>query len=486
MSDSESGDGMDELQAILDEYASKETKQKGKSTKKSTTTKEPAEWIKSEEEVRLEKLIFGDKEGLLENLKKSSVLEDSDKDDKIEEPQSKKRKPAWEDSDDNIKIGELSEHSRNADKQLKKELETRYGRIFKTPKWADLDQKPDVDSEDEIFQTVGFVSKTKSVSLEPTILDFKRQQDLNRKKHFQGTVNSVQFHPTSTMAMVSCSSGITALFAVDGSKNKKFHSFRFEGFPIKCSRISICGTKAMFSAGKSYYYTYDLMQATEIKHYVGFKRQFEYFDISPDGKYFATVGLMGFIYLYDMKCKELLHTFKQEDRVADLRFSMDSTKIIATSTSSYVTIYDVRKERIMHSFLDDGCIHGMSLALSPNGKMLATGSAEGAVNIYDYEKVFLSKAPQPEKTLLNLTTYITNLNFNHSSEILGMCSSMVKSSVRMVHFPTGTVYSNFPGLSQDPLPLVKRISFSPSSGYLGLGLVESEVALFRLKHFKNY
>lgn len=490
MSDSESGDGMDELQAILDEYSAKESKEsKSKSSTNSTAKSETNEWLKSEEEIRLEKLIFGDKEGLLENLKKSTSDGEEDKnDDEIEEPVTKKRKPAWEDEDDEIKLGELYGKPVKADKSLKEKLKSRHERLFKTPKWADLDRKrDDDDSDNEILQTVGFIARHNSETLEPQNIFIKRLRDLNRAKMCSGGVRNVQFHPTSTVGMVSSSKGIATLFAVDGAKNDKLHSISFNNFNIKCSRILNCGTQALFTGGYSHYYTYDLMQATEIRHQTHSKLlTLANFEISPNGKYFAASGLSGQMHLFDMKCKELIHTFKQEDNVQAMRFSLDSNKIIASSDGSSVSIFDVRQQRMMHSFLDDGCIHGCSLAVSPNEKMLATGSSEGAVNIYDYDQVFLSKAPRPEKTLLNLTTAVTHLNFNHSSEILGMCSKMVKSAVRLVHFPTGTVFANFPVNPQTDLGHVKEVQFSPSSGYMALAMGANNAPLYRLKHFKNY
>ncbi|XP_055838247.1 U3 small nucleolar RNA-associated protein 18 homolog [Episyrphus balteatus] len=489
MSDSESGDGMEELQAIVDEYAAKEktkpNKQpnKRKPTQKPKPDDKPIEWIKSEEEIRLEKLIFGDKEGLIENLQKSSTKSDEDAD---ESPQIKKRKPAWEDNDDNITMGEITKRAFAADKTLQDQLKSKFQRTTKTPKWADLDAKKEVHSDEEILQTVGFIAKSKSNALPSERISVKKLKDLNRETYAEGIINSIQFHPTSTVAMVSGENCLATLYAIDGKQNEKLHCIRFKDFPIKCARILNCGTKAMFASTSHNYYSYDLMQAVEMHHLMPRRMRITQFEVSPDGRYFVSKGNCGEMHLLDMKSKEFIHTFKQEDACQGIKFSADCTKIISTSNRDKVSIFDIRRQRVMHTFADDGCIKGQSLAISPDGKLIACGSCEGIVNIYDYEKVFESKTPKPLKTIMNLTTKITGLNFNHSSEILGLCSGVVKGGMRLCHIGSGTVFANFPGNTIEKLPNIRDIQFSPSSGYIALQTWKKEAPLYRLKHFSNY
>jgi hypothetical protein len=38
-----------------------------------------------------------------------------------------------------------------------------------------------------------------------------------------------------------------------------------------------------------------------------------------------------------------------------------------------VYIWDVRQRKCRHVFVDDGCIHSSSLAVSPNGRYVACG-----------------------------------------------------------------------------------------------------------------
>jgi hypothetical protein len=110
-----------------------------------------------------------------------------------------------------------------------------------------------------------------------------------------------------------------------------------------------------------------------------------------------------------------------------------------------VYLWDVRQRRCRHVFVDDGCIHGSALAASPDGHYLATGygvtaaerarrlllifclfvclflpppvvirSDSGVVNLYDATTLEKSSAPEPLKIVMNLTTTITDLKFNHT------------------------------------------------------------------------
>jgi len=208
-------------------------------------------------------------------------------------------------------------------------------------------------------------------------------------------------------------------------------------------------------------------------------------EVSPCGKYLAIMGRMGEVHLLVANSNEVIYTFKQTNWSVDLCFTNDSLRLISNESAANVNIFNLRQRRLEHSFIDEGCIHGSTLALSPNQAMLATGSAEGVVNVYDFQKVQNSKLPAPEKSFMNLTTKITNLRFNHSSEMLVMSSRVVPNCIRLAHFPSGSVYANFPGIDAK-IGFVTSLNFSPNSSFLAFGTKLKEVPLFRLKHFKNY
>jgi U3 small nucleolar RNA-associated protein 18 len=88
---------------------------------------------------------------------------------------------------------------------------------------------------------------------------------------------------------------------------------------------------------------------------------------------------------------------------------------------------------------DEGSFNTTKLAISPNGQLLATGSKSGTVNLFKIQpdRTIDSK---PFKTLMNLTTSVTDLKFNSTSEILSFSSKWKKNGFRLAHIPSYTVF----------------------------------------------
>lgn len=141
--------------------------------------------------------------------------------------------------------------------------------------------------------------------------------------------------------------------------------------------------------------------------------------------------------------------------------------------------------RVRHKFVDEGCLQGTTIATSSSNQFLATGSAQGVVNLYNTEDVLQQKLPKPRKSIFNLTTSITSLKFNPSSEILALASVEIQNSIKLFHIGSGTVFSNFPNFGTK-MGHINTLNFSPGSGYIAFGDRKSVVSLYRLKHFKNY
>lgn len=209
------------------------------------------------------------------------------------------------------------------------------------------------------------------------------------------------------------------------------------------------------------------------------------FELSPCGKLMAVVGDFGEIHLLHAPTKELFTTLKQEHHCTSLVFSQDSKRLFAHSDDNEVTVFDMRTHRMEHRFVDDGCVNGTTLAISGNSKFLATGSRQGYVNLYNYDDVLKSKYPQPIKAFDNLKTEITEVKFNPSSEILGFCSADANDSIKFLHIQSTTVFDNFPA-QHDSIGKITTLSFSPASGFFGVGNVSGQVPLYRLKHYNNY
>lgn len=371
--------------------------------------------------------------------------------------------------------------------KYKEALTRKFEKVVGIPNWAKLDKLKEPDSDDEILQTVGHIAKTSNTVLLKSILKYKRLKDLNRVTYGEGPViSAVEFHPTSKVAIVCGLPGVTTLYSIDGYTNDKLHSMCFKNYQITGCKFNKEGKEVIFGGKSKYFYTYDLLggQTSRI-NLPTFITKMKKFELSPCGKFIAVIGRFGEIHILNSSSKEFITTFKQEHHSTGIAFSPDSSKLFSHSRDNEVTIFDIRSNRTMHRFIDDGCIQGTTISISPNGKLVSTGSAQGVVNIYNYENCLNSKIPTPEKIIYNLTTRITANKFNPTSEILAIGSDEVNDALKMIHFPSCTVFENFPG-DKAKFGRPNVISFSPGGKYFAVGNIKTEVALMNLRHYQNY
>lgn len=453
------------------------------------------EYLRSLEEHRqqLTEKVFGNKDQYLNKL---TEVADAGK----AEPtvkQENKRKAVWNDDDDEGRdvIARIDNYKCEVTQKevYKKQLESKFQRLIGTPAWANLDRQKkqsgadDDESDDEILQTIGHIAKPTADQLEAGLLQFKRMKDLNRESYAEGPlITDVRFHPTSSVSLVSGTRGLATIYSIDGKKNSKLHSMEFKNFPIRRCRFTKNGDEAIFGGSQKFFYTYNLIGGQTQRIFLPkVITKMTNFEISACEQYVAVIGRFGEVHVLYANTYELVCTLKQEHDATSVAFSVDSKYLFCHCVDSEVSIFDIGQRRFVHRFIDDGCINGTQVTISPNGQMLAAASQQGVVNVYNYDDVFKSKTPKPQKTIFNLTTAISSTVFNHSSELLAIASKEVEDAVKIVHFPSATVYRNFPAMNSH-LGKPHVINFSPQSGYLAVGDTGKQVSLFRLKHFSNF
>lgn len=226
MSDSSDSDFEDLAAAIKSNESDKEAenseidekvvKSESEDEKPAKKRRKKKKFVDPEEQKELDKFLFGDKEGLLKNLEGNKLFF-TDTVGTVEGEDESKKEAVWHDSDDddfktNTEYGEL----RNKRK---------FERIAGTPSWARLDKKDskgDSSDDEDITKTVGHLGKKdKSKELDKGELAFKRLAHINRTTLKEGRTTSVEFHPTSTVAIVAGLKGVVSMFAIDGRDNKK-------------------------------------------------------------------------------------------------------------------------------------------------------------------------------------------------------------------------------------------------------------------------
>jgi U3 small nucleolar RNA-associated protein 18 len=301
-------------------------------------------------------------------------------------------------------------------------------------------------------------------------------------------VESLHWHPQASVLLTAGLDKTLRLFHVDGKENAKIKSVFFKDLPIKCARFAPGGHEIVVSGRRSYFYTFDLERERAVR--VPFvngrsEKSLESFEYSPCGRFIAFQGDRGHVVLLSAQTKQPLGFVQMNAPVRAVTFSPDGQHMYTAGTGSDVYIWDLRNQRnCVHRFMDDGVLKNSCLSMSPNGAYFASGSTSGIVNIYDTPSIMQSSTPAPRKFLDNLTTNISQVAFNHDGQILAIGSRVKKDAFRLVHLPSGRVFSNWP-TQQTPLNYVQCFGFSAQSHFLAVGNAKGKVGLWNLAHFNQ-
>ncbi|KAI3845194.1 hypothetical protein MKX03_024852 [Papaver bracteatum] len=235
-------------------------------------------------------------------------------------------------------------------------------------------------------------------------------------------------------------------FQIDGKRNTKIQSMFLEDLPIRKASFLPDGSQVIAAGSRKFFYSFDLEKAKvdKIGPLTGREeKSLEVFEVSPYSSTIAFVGNEGHILLVSTKTKELIGTMKMNGTARSLAFADGGRQLLSSGGDGHIYHWDLRTRTCIHKAVDEGCMTGHSLSTSPNGSLFAAGSDSGIVNICNKSE-FLGGKRKPVKTVENLTTKIDFLKFNHDSQILAICSSMQKNSLKLVHIPSYTVFSNWP------------------------------------------
>ncbi|ESW20343.1 hypothetical protein PHAVU_006G200700 [Phaseolus vulgaris] len=371
--------------------------------------------------------------------------------------------------------------------------------------WARADSKMDrgsddelTDDENEVFVSRGFedldgVLKTNEDlvvksggKLLPGNLEYSRLVDANIQDPSNGPINSVQFHQNAQLFLAAGLDRKLRFFQIDGKRNAKIQSIFLEDCPIRKASFLPDGSQVIVSGRRKFFYSFDLVKARvdKIGPLVGREeKSLEDFEVSPDSKLIAFIGNEGYILLVSTKTKQLVGTLKMNGTIRSLAFAENGQQLLSGGGDGHVYHWDLRTRTCMHKGVDEGCLNSTALCTSPSGTHFAAGSDSGIVNIYSREE-FLGGKKKPIKAIENLTTRVDFMRFSHDSQILAICSGMKKSSLKLIHIPSYTVFSNWPP-SNRSLYYPRCIDFSPGGGFMAVGNASGKVLLYKLHHYQH-
>ncbi|EEY64019.1 U3 small nucleolar RNA-associated protein 18 [Phytophthora infestans T30-4] len=417
---------------------------------------------------------------------------------------SLKLKAAWVDDDDedvevNLeeqpqlrKLRKTEEDTIVDGKELNRRLKTFYQSAHGAVSWADpknflgdrqVDSDDSDDEEAELIRSTGKLIEDSGELLPQGSLEVARMKDANQHTPSNAVIQSVQFHPNGQIMLTAGLDKTLHLFQVDGSNNANIENVFVQDLPILDAKFTLGGDRAVLTGPRQYFFSYDIEagKITKIPGLYGRKeRKREKFVVSENGETIVFLGSNGYLDLVSAKSYESIGTLKMNGTVTSAVFCENDRYLISTGSDGQIYKWDMRTRRCVFVHDDEGSLGNHALAAS--SKYYAAGSKSGVVNIYD--NAGLTAKPKPRKALMHLTTQADHLKFNANSEILAMASNDAKDSLKMVHMPSLTVFSNWP-TAHTPLHYVSAMDFSPNSGYFAVGNARGRVLLYRLTHYKS-
>lgn len=193
----------------------------------------------------------------------------------------------------------------------------------------------------------------------------------------------------------------------------------------------------------------------------------------------AFCGNDGYVILFDTVSKRAKAELKLNGSVRALTFSPDGEHILASGSDGDVYRWDVRSKKCLERFANEDGTITSSLALSSS--KLAVGAESGVVNLFSGT---LGQERKPIKSIMNLSTSNDALRFNSDGQILAFSSRREKDSLKLLHVPTATVFSNWP-TSKTPLGYVWSVDFSPESKFIAIGNDKGKCLLYSLEHYSS-
>uniref|UniRef100_A0A803M0W9 U3 small nucleolar RNA-associated protein 18 homolog n=1 Tax=Chenopodium quinoa TaxID=63459 RepID=A0A803M0W9_CHEQI len=434
----------------------------------------------------------------------------------VDEDGDKQRKPAWMDDEEetvvNIsKVNRLRKLRKEEDETVisgsayVSRLRAHHAKLNPGTDWANLDAKVrtyDSDEESEVengavvasgYKNVDNILKTneelvvkRGGRLLPGILEYSRLVDANAEDPSNGPINSVQFHRNHQLLLAAGLDRKLRFFQIDGKRNKMMDSIFIEDCPIRNASFLPDGSQVIVSGRRKFFYSVDISKGyvDKIGPLTGREeKSLEVFEVSPDSRTIAFLGNEGYILLVSAKTKELIGTLKMNGTARSLAFTDDGQQLLSSGGDGHVYHWDLRTRTCLHKGVDEGSINGTALCTAPVGNLFAVGSSSGIVNVYNREE-FLGGKRKPVKILEHLRTEASFMKFNHDAQILAICSTMQKSSLKLVHIPSFTVFSNWPPANRT-LHYPRCLDFSPAGGFMAAGNAAGKVLLYKSHHYQQ-
>lgn len=298
--------------------------------------------------------------------------------------------------------------------------------------------------------------KTKKL-LPPGKLDVQRVRNANEAqgRASLSSIEALQFHPSprAHVLLTASKDRRLRLFQINGSSNPHLETIHLPDLPLKTAQFDPRGSSIIMSGPRPFFYVHDLDAGKTVKSTPwrsfgtneddAHERDLSNIAFSPHGdRRLAVGGRRGAVHLLDWGTLggsgggSLLGSCKMNAPLADMAWDPRREHSLATlSSQGTIHTWDVRNLTCELQRHDSGLFSPTTIQPSPmGGDWWTVGSDTGIVNIYGRDAVDGSGkgSLQPRKSLENIVTSTTTLQFNPTGQILAMASSKKKDALKLV------------------------------------------------------
>ena len=275
-------------------------------------------------------------------------------------------------------------------------------------------------------------------------------------------------------------------------------SFWMKGTPLTTTAFHPLPSdpRIFLSARRRYFHVWNLDsgQVEKIARVYGHQdeqRSMERFKISPTGNAVAFLGSAkkggGVLNILDCTTLQWIAQARVESHggIAEFGWWRNGNGLCIAGKNGEINEWSLNERNIVARWKDEGAVGTSVIALGGRSdrtnsiggdSWIAVGSSSGIVNVYSRREWFkipsrdnagVPTAPNPTKSLDQLTTPTSHLAFSPDGQVLCMASRWKKDALRLVHLPSCSVYKNWP-TANTPFGRISAVCWAEVEGVLKL------------------
>ena len=275
-------------------------------------------------------------------------------------------------------------------------------------------------------------------------------------------VFSMFLSPDGSRLLTGSDDGTARLWDADTSKQLQI--FVGHSYVVNSAAISPDGLKVATASGDNTARLWDVGISKEVRHFLGHSAFVHSVTFSPDGRRLLTGSDDGSARLWDVESGQQLQRFQHSGVVASVAFSHDGRKVLTGSWDKTARLWDAETGAQLQTFkrhtdhdlcasTDVECGLVDSVAISPDGRWILTGSFDKTARLWDTQTGAELRHFDTPSEAVNVD--VTSVAFSQDAHMVLTGSS--DRSVLLWDAETGKELQHYDGCSA----WVNSVAFSP-------------------------